>query len=130
MWEKREILYPNLVFCENTKFQLFEDSEKYHILAVMKRLERFQEYFSTCDNQYDPNKLGMNARTESDTVKSDDDLKKYRLFKMPDGNEEYFFDHVSFSGKYTGGRIYYLPDNKNKKCYIGYIGRHLPTKKY
>lgn len=130
LWDNREQLYPNLVFCENIKDQLFADSEKYHIMAVMKKLDRFQEYFFSCGNSYDPRELGMNARTESETVKSNDELKKLRRFKMPNGNEEYFFDHVSFTGKYNGGRIYFLPDNPNKKCYIGYIGRHLPTKNY
>lgn len=130
LWEKRQELYPNLVFCENVKDQLYEDPEKYHIAAVMKRLNRFQEYFSDCENIYDPKNLGMDARTESATVKSDPQLKNYRKFRLPDGKEEYFFDHVGFTGKYSGGRIHFLPDNINKKCYIGYIGKHLPTKQY
>lgn len=130
LWDKREQLYPNLVFCESIKDQLFEDSEKYHIIAIMKKLDRFQEYFSNCDSSYDPKELGMDARTESATVKSEPDLRNYRKFRMPNGNEEFFFDHVGFTGKYTGGRIYFLPDNPNNRCYIGYIGRHLPTKKY
>lgn len=96
----------------------------------MKKLERFQDYFSNCNNLYDPKVLGMGARTESETVKSDTDLKALRRFKLLDGNEEYFFDHVGFTGKYTGGRIYFIPDNANNRCFIGYIGRHLPTKKY
>lgn len=130
LWEKREQLYPNLVFCENVKDQLFDDSEKYHIIAVMKKLNRFQEYFSNCGSSYDPGELGMDARTESETVKSDADLKNDRKFTLPDGNEKYFFDHVGFSGKYSGGRIYFIPDNLHNRCYIGYIGRHLRTKKY
>lgn len=130
LWDKREKLYPNLVFCENVKEQLFDDSEKYHILAVMKRLQRFQEYFSSCGSLYDPAELGMGARTESETVKSDTELKNLRRFKLPNGDEKYFFDHVGFTGKYSGGRIYFLPDNANNRCYIGYIGRHLQTKKF
>lgn len=130
LWDKREQLYPNLVFCENIKDQLFDDSEKHHIIAVMKRLERFQEYFSSCGSSYDPKELGMEARTESETVKSDADLRNLRRFKLPNGNEEFFFDHVGFYGKYSGGRIHFLPDAPNKKCYIGYIGRHLQTKKF
>lgn len=128
LWENREKLYPNLVFCECVKTQLMEDSEKYHITAVMKKLERFQEYFSNCGEKYDPFELGLGARTESETVKSNPKLKKLRCFKLPNGEEKYFFDHVGFSGKYSGGRIHFLPDNKNQKCYIGYIGKHLDTK--
>ena len=44
-------------------------------MAVMKKLDRFQEYFFSCGNSYDPRKLGMNARTESETVKSNDELE-------------------------------------------------------
>ena len=96
----------------------------------MKRLQRMQDYFSTCSNTYNPNDLGLDARTESDTVKADSDLRDLRKFRLPNGQEEYFFDHISFSGKYKGGRIHFLPDNVNNMCYIGYIGKHLPTKNY
>ena len=130
LWEKREKLYPNLIFCENVKDNLYQDSEKYHIMNVMTRLNRLQQYFSTYDGRYEPKKLGMNARTELDTVKKEPSLKNLRLFRKPDGSEEFFFNHIGFSGKYSGGRIYFLPDDANKKCFIGYIGRHLPTKKF
>lgn len=130
LWDKREQLYPNLVFCQNVKDQLIDDSEKHHIFAVMKKLDRFQQYFSNCDNLYSPKELGLSARTESESVKTDPELKGLRRFRLPDGNEEYFFDHVSFNGKYSDGRIHFLPDNTNNKCYIGYIGRHLKTEKY
>lgn len=130
LWEKRLRLYPNLIFCDDVKDNLYEDSEKYHIMNVMTKLNRLQEYFSTYDGKYDPKKLGMNARTESDSVKNDPTLKNLRLFRKPDGSEDYFYDHIGFSGKYSGGRIHFLPDNDNRKCYIGYIGRHLETKKY
>ena len=130
LWEQRETLYPNLIFCENVKRQLFDDSEQYHISAVMKRLERFQEYFSDCGETYDPDDLGMDARTESASVKNNPVLKEKRKFRLPNGKEEYFFDHVGFHGKYPIGRIHFLPDNKNKRCYIGYIGNHLSTQKH
>ena len=130
LWEKRLYLYPNLIFCGDVKDNLYRDSEKYHIMNVMTKLNRLQEYFSTYDGKYDPKELGMKARTESDTVKNDPTLRDLRLFRKPDGSEDYFYDHIGFSGKYSGGRIYFLPDNDNRKCYIGYIGRHLDTKKF
>lgn len=130
LWEKRLRLYPNLIFCDDVKDNLYEDSEKYHVMNVMTKLNRLQEYFSTYNGKYDPKELGMNARTESDTVKNDPALKNLRLFRKPDGSEDYFFDHIGFSGKYSGGRIHFLPDNNNRRCYIGYIGRHLETKRY
>lgn len=131
LWEKRNMLFPNLTFCESVKNQLYEDSEKYHIIKVMERLQKLQDYFVENHERYDPIEMGMNARTESETVKRNSTLKKLRLFRMPSGKEEYFFDHISFtSGKYSAGRIHFLPEVDNNNCYIGYIGNHLPTKLY
>ena len=130
LWDKRETLFPNLVFCESVKGQLHEDPEKFHVVRVMERLTLLQDYFGSLNRPYSIKDIGANARTESMTVKKDPDLKKYRLFKLPDGSAKYFFDHISFTGKYAAGRIYFLPSPDSKKCYIGYIGRHLPTAKY
>ncbi|MEG0577300.1 MAG: hypothetical protein RR500_05535 [Bacilli bacterium] len=129
LWEKREMLFPNLVFCRSTKDQLYKDPEKFHIEQVAKKLMRMQQYFSEYDGIYDPKKLGLNARTESKTVKSNKDLKTLRLFEKPDGSRDYFYDHIGFTGKYCG-RIHFSPDDGNKKCYIGYIGKHLTTKNF
>lgn len=129
LWEKREILFPNLWFCEKVKEQLYQDHEQYHIEQIMKKLMRLDEYFSNYDGRYDPEELGLNARTESQTVKQTSKLYLQRLFKIPDGREEYFFDHIGFWGKYCG-RIYFLPDRISGKGIIGYIGKHLKTAQY
>lgn len=130
LWDAREELFPNLILCGDVKEQLYKDSEMFHINAVIKKLKRLQEYFSNCSSIYDPKELGLDARTESDTVKTDPSLSSLRLFRTPNGEEKYFFDHIGFNGKYSGGRIYFHPDNANQRCYIGYIGRHLPTGKF
>ena len=130
LWEAREKLYPNLVLCDNVKDQLYHDSEKTHIFAVMKRLQHLQNYFSQHHESYNPDELGFDARTESESVKTNPKLRNDRKFRLPDGTEEYFFDHIGFTGKYKGGRIYFLPDCKNQRCYIGYVGQHLSTQKF
>lgn len=130
LWEKREKLYPNLIFCNDVKKQIYENPEKFHIIKIMERLKILQDYFSQSHDFYDPKELGLNARTESDTVKNDPNLKKHRLFKLPTGEQKYFFDHIGFSGKFSSGRIHFFPMAQEQKCYIGYIGKHLPTKKY
>ncbi len=130
LWEKRTKIFPNLVFCDTVKKQFYEDSEKYHIVKVMDRLLNLQKYFQEQHERYDSKELGMDARTESETVKTDVSLKNQRLFKLPSGEKEYFFDHIGFTGKYTGGRIYFKPDVKHNRCFIGYVGKHLPTQKF
>ncbi|GEM_PF-1445148 len=129
LWEQREILFPNLVFCESVKDQLYKDPQRFHIVQIAKKLLRMQQYFSGYDGKYRPKELGLDARTESETVKTNPQLKALRLFKKNDGSEEYFYDHIGFTGNYCG-RIHFMPNNTDKKCYIGYIGKHLPTKKY
>lgn len=130
LWENRENLFPNLVFCDCVKEQLYKDPERFHILQIMHKLKYLQDYFATYDGIYDPKKLGLNARTESDSVKDNPVLKNKRRFEKPEGGAEFFYDHIGFRGKFTG-RIHFLPaPNKEKKCYIGYIGRHLETKKF
>lgn len=68
----------------------------------MDRLLNLQKYFQEQHERYDSKELGMDARTESETVKTDVSLKNQRLFKLPSGEKEYFFDHIGFTGKYTG----------------------------
>lgn len=129
LWERRGELFPDLIFCENVKDQLLGSYPKFHILQIAKKLKGLQEYFNCYDGRFDLMALGMNARTESETVKTNPKLKNMRLFKLPDNQEEYFFYHIGFTGTYCG-RIYFLPKDVLNKCYIGYIGEHLPTKKY
>ncbi len=127
-WEKRNSLFPNLVFCDSA-YENIKYTTKSHVCSVMKRLKNMNTYFAGNHSKYDPKELGMDARTESQSVKDSPELKKQRLFKMPSGKKEYFYDHLGFSGDYNG-RIYFLPDVKKHRCFIGYIGKHLQTKKY
>ncbi|MEG1094996.1 MAG: hypothetical protein RSE08_07745 [Lactococcus sp.] len=129
VWEQRKKLFPNLEFCSSVKAQLIEDSQGFHIKQVLKKLKRMDIYFGNHNRQYSPQELGLDARTESDTVQQDPQLKRLRLFQLPDGTSQHFFDHVGFTGNYCG-RIHFYPDTENQKCYIGYIGKHLKTKKF
>lgn len=130
LWDCREELYPNLIFCDSVKVQLYADPERFHIIKIMERLNILQNYFSQKHDFYQPKELGASARTESETVKNDPDLKKYRLFELPTGEQVYFYDHIGFTGKFSAGRIHFYPMVQEQKCYIGYIGRHLPTKNF
>jgi len=129
LWDNKNLLFPNLEFCDSVKDQLIEDSQRFHIQQILIRLQRMNLYFGDDDMDYNPQKLGYKARTESETVQQDPELKKERLFRMPDGTSKYFFDHLGFTGKYCG-RIHFWPDKANKRCYIGYIGKHLKTKRF
>lgn len=129
LWEKRKQLYPHLVFCESVKKQLEEARVSIQIQTIMKRIQILEDYFATYDGEFDKSKVGYGCRNESETVKNDRDLKECRKFLTPFGKEDFFYWHISFAGNYPG-RIHFLPDAEHKVGIIGYIGKHLPTKKY
>lgn len=129
LWEKRKQLYPHLVFCESVKKQLEEARVSIQIQTIMKRIQILEDYFATYDGEFDKNEVGYGCRNESESVKSDRDLKACRKFLTPFGKEDFFYWHISFAGNYPG-RIHFIPDAEHKVGIIGYIGKHLPTKKY
>ena len=119
-------------FCDEVKEQLQNVKIKAHIRNIMKRIQILEDYFSVFDGKFDKNKVGGDCRDESPSVKKNPELRSYRKFKLPNNcgiKSEYFYWHIDFQGDYPG-RIHFLPDSKNKKGIIGYIGKHLPTKKF
>jgi len=64
---------------------------------------------------------------ESRSVKSNPKLKELRKFKIADGKEIYMFHHIKNLS--NGNRIYFHKES-DSKIWIGYIGKHLKTKKY
>lgn len=129
LWEKREMLYPHLCFCENVKEQLGEARISLHIQIIMKRLQILEDYFKKFDGRFDKNDVGYGCRGESETVEKSDDLRRLRVFKTPYGKEEFFGWHISFAGNFPG-RIHFIPDTEHGLGIVGYIGKHLPTGKF
>lgn len=129
VWDKREELFPHLVFCENVKKQLEEVEISIHIKAIIERIQILEDYFATYEGTFNKEKVGYGCRYESESVQNDAKLRRQRKFKTPYGNEEYFYWHISFPGDYPG-RIHFRPDAEHNVGIIGYVGKHLPTKKY
>jgi len=129
LWEKREVLYPHLLFCDDVQDQLAEARISLHIQMVMKRLQILEDYFKEFDGRFDKNEVGHGCRSESETVEKSDDLRRLRMFRTPYGNEEFFGWHISFPGNFPG-RIHFIPDIEHGLGIVGYIGKHLPTSKF
>lgn len=64
---------------------------------------------------------------ESRTVKTDPKLKELRKFKIGRGREVYMYHHIKNLS--NGNRIYFHKES-DSEIWIGYIGKHLKTKKY
>lgn len=129
LWEKRESIYPHLLFCECVKKQLEEPRNSLHIKMIMKRLQILEDYFKDYNGKFEKDKMGIGCREESESVKNNDRLRSMRIFELPDKSEKFFSWHISFSGNFPG-RIHFLPDAKKRVGIIGYVGKHLPTKNY
>lgn len=129
LWEKREKLYPHLLFCDSVQEQLREARLSLHICMIMKRLQVLEDYFKDFDGCFDINKVGHGCRDESETVEKNNELRRLRIFRTPFDQEEYFNWHISFAGNFPG-RIHFIPDAEHRVGIIGYIGKHLPTGKY
>lgn len=129
LWEKRELLYPHLCFCDSVREQLDKERISLHIQMIMKRLQILEDYFKHFDGRFDKNDVGYGCRGESETVEKSDDLRRLRVFKTPYGKEEFFGWHISFAGNFPG-RIHFIPDAEHRLGIVGYIGKHLPTSKY
>ena len=129
LWEKRESLYPHLVFCDSVEKQLERAGNSLHIRTIMKRLKILEDYFARYDGSFNKEEVGYGCREESESVENNKETKRMRIFKTPYGKDEFFTWHISFSGDYPG-RIHFLPDAEHKVGIIGYIGKHLPTSKF
>lgn len=126
LWDKRKLLFPNLIFCENVKAQLINNTEIIHINQIFKKLFILQKYFENYDGNFDKDEIPTKT-----TVDSQETLKRYgndRKFRTPDGKELIFSWHMRFTGNFAG-RIFFYPDNSCNKCYIGHIGKKLRTVK-
>lgn len=119
-WEKKgEIFKEKIKFCDEVEKQI----EKIEIDVYNVFLEKLKkiEYNIKKYNEY-------KISGEGEAVKSNHKLKALRMFYHEDlGNEKIYFDsHIkSFP---NGHRMYLL--EYGDFIYIGYIGKHLPTKKF
>lgn len=121
--------FKNLVFCSealgNLKSSKIDDDMLSNIIDALNRLNH------GVNTQTDQAKLieetKLNISGESQSTKNDPKLYKHRRIKLPNGEFEYFDFHIkNFPAAH---RLYFLPDIPNKKIYIGYFGKHLPTTK-
>jgi len=119
--------YKNLIFCHNVL-------QNFQRLGIHKSLlKRIEDVLGKLNHVIQITKSesciiensGLTISGESQTTKNNRKLIRHRKFKLPNDNVETFDLHVkNFPG---GQRLYFLPDFKSKKIYIGYFGEHLPV---
>ena len=123
LWEQRRELFPHLLFGPEVEGHL----SRINVLdKVMRRLAELDESAASWSSGPTPDWL-CDVRTESSTVMSTPKFLEARRFTSVTSDREVFALHASF-GK--GGRIHLRVDAARRQVEIGYIGGHLPTKKF
>lgn len=130
LWEQKEHEFPNLVFCHSTKKQIENLSVGDAVFnRLWNNLKALDSSIEKCDNlNAFIKKTSLNISDESDPVKQNKKLARYREFTIPGVGKNFFGLHIkNFPGAY---RLHILPDYIASKVYIGYFGKHLPTMRF
>lgn len=127
LWDWREIIFPNLVFCGDTETQICDLSLKNKDIQIaydkLKVLDEGLEGKRIED--FDYKSLGITISGESKSTKQQ--YGDLRTFAIPGTEREELFELHIKSGDW---RYHFFLDKETNKCYIGYIGKKLRTKKY
>lgn len=129
-WERREILFSNIVLCPSVEYDLKKIGGTY-LTLIKDKLVEFDRYVSEnwSEGNFNYNeanqKSSLNISPESKKTMEQRKYFNQRIFSMPDGRRLCFELHIKTSGNL---RFHFYPENN--KIYIGYIGKHLDTDKY
>lgn len=121
-WDERVVLFPNLIFCERVWGQIqhlsVNDDRFGLIVQKLKRLNSFTGAWQ--QGSFDYANLGLDNSPDTPTRIAK--TLALRTFDCPGIGDRVFSLHIKW---YFGGepfRLYYFPDDANKKVYVGYIG--------
>jgi len=137
LFSNRKEYYPALDFCgkseEQFKDGLFSPTQLEQIKQTLTVLNDFckswqeKKISAYSDMALKDAGLPYGLSGESDTVLNDPALRRKREFWLPSGNKKLFEKHIKLT---QGLRIHFYPDSSTRTIYIGYMGKHLPTKKF
>ena len=116
-WERREDFFSNkIIFSKEVEKQIknLDKTIFQQAIGILRDIENGQKLITD-----------YNHSGESQSVKNDNDLKKLRYFTI-DNEKVYFDNHIKSLP--NANRIYFIEENNI--IHIGYIGKHLPTKKF
>ncbi len=128
LWNRREELFSNLIFCNHVAKQILTLQPGDPLFRqLVKRLFELQTYCSAWnEGAFAPDQLPFKATVESESTMQQ--YSKERTFNCHGENEITFTWH----GRMTPGawRIYFDPTIGPGMMLIGYIGPKLPSVKY
>lgn len=130
-WERKNIFFPCLSFCDCVQKQLDKLDFIQMIKIVKAHLAKMNAYCKKIktDDKMAPDYTEMGIDASGESACTLDRFGYQRIFTCPDGNDRLFEWHSKQRGQNL--RIhFYPPDNDCKDFLIGYIGPHLDTWKY
>jgi len=114
--KSKELFLKKIVFCKEVKKQI-KNIDKIIFQQAISILRDIETNEKTVDD--------FNHSSESSSVVNNPQLKKLRYFTIDD-KKVYFDKHIKSLP--NANRIYFK--SIENKIYIGYIGKHLPTKSF
>ena len=129
LWQNRNDAYPDLLFGQDFGAYLKRING-----GLLRKVVRTLGVLNDCSNRWKrmtsdppPDPWRYIVRSESPSVEDDPSLREERRFKTHDGNSELFMLHTNIT---KGDRLHLRIVASERLVEIGYIGPHLPTKKY
>jgi hypothetical protein len=128
LWNHKEKLFPNLLFCSAVRRQLLKNLPGSSMLErVIEMLSKLDQYCEDCSTgPFNRDNVPCGATPESKATRQK--YGKERMFECPDGETRFFDLHAKFGA----WRIHFFeswfdPSDDRRRLIIGYIGPHLPT---
>jgi hypothetical protein len=126
LWTDRQRHFPDILLGDEVEDQLkyIGLSKKLdQIYDTLKKLNDFAKLWTTGGFSLSTliSKSGLDISGESESTKKRFSVS--RKFKLSNGSKVQFDLHIKLSDL----RIYFLPDEREKKITVGYIGKHLRT---
>jgi hypothetical protein len=122
-----ETAFPYLDKCVDYEKKMLPKLEGEVLRSALERLWQLDEachHWDTAQNSHPPYPMEAHPET-SETLRM---FGEYRLSTCPHQGGQHFEMHCRIQP--TGYRLYWLVNRKMQRVTIGYIGPHLPTKKY
>lgn len=121
-WDNKEVLYPNLVFCDSVWSQiehLSVNDDRFNLInEKLKRLNTFTGTWTAGGFNY--KNLGLDNSPDTPTRIAS--TLALRTFCCPEIGDRVFSLHIKWSFGREFFRMYYYPNEVNHKVYIGYVG--------
>ncbi len=125
LWNRRNQLFPELIFCGETENQLTKQGISKSLSIIIDKLgelNKISQEWKEIDGDILSivDHYALNISDESERTM--DLYGSQRRFSFPDGTKDYFRLHIKLS---SGQRIHIFPDKNKRVIYVGYIGKHL-----